>query len=57
MGQATKPILHAMGFIVLEVTKAEDVASTVDAASNMVWKSGQAVAILLTQKLIGAKSF
>jgi sulfopyruvate decarboxylase alpha subunit len=57
MGQATKPILHAMGFIVLEVTKAEDVTSTVDAASNMVWKSGQAVAILLTQKLIGAKSF
>lgn len=57
MGQATKPILQAMGFIVLEVTKPEDVVSTVDAASNMVWKSGQAVAILLTQKLIGAKSF
>ena len=57
MGQATKPILAAMGFIVLEVTKPDEVVPTVDAAANMVWKSGQAVAILLTQKLIGAKSF
>lgn len=57
MGQATKPILNAMGFIILEITKPEEVAPTVEAASNMVWKSGQAVAILLTQKLIGAKSF
>ncbi|MGD9802965.1 MAG: phosphonopyruvate decarboxylase [Hyphomicrobiaceae bacterium] len=57
MGQATKPILDAMGFIVLEVTKPDEIASTVDAAANMVWKSGQAVAILLTQKLIGAKAF
>jgi sulfopyruvate decarboxylase alpha subunit len=57
MGQATKPILEAMDFIVLEVTKPEEVVPTVDAAANMVWKSGQAVAILLTQKLIGAKAF
>lgn len=57
MGQATRPILHAMGFIALEVTKPEEIVPTVDAASNMVWKSGQAVAILLTQKLIGAKAF
>ena len=57
MGQATRPVLEAMDFIVLEVTKPEDVAPTIDAASNMVWKSGQAVAVLLTQKLIGAKAF
>jgi sulfopyruvate decarboxylase TPP-binding subunit len=57
MGQATIPILKAMGFIVLEITKPEDVVPTIDAASNMVWKSGQAVAVLLTQKLIGAKAF
>lgn len=57
MGQATKPILNAMGFITLEITKPEEVAATIDAASNMVWKSGQAVAVLLTQKLIGAKAF
>lgn len=57
MGQATKPILAAMDFFALEVTKPDEVVPTVDAAANMVWKSGQAVAILLTQKLIGAKSF
>ena len=57
MGQATRPILNAMGFITLEINKADEVASTIDAASNMAWKSGQAVAVLLTQKLIGAKAF
>jgi sulfopyruvate decarboxylase alpha subunit len=57
MGQATRPILQTMGFIPLEVTKPEEIGPTVDAAANMVWKSGQAVAILLTQKLIGAKAF
>lgn len=57
MGQATRPILHTMGFITLEVTEPEEIGPTVEAAANMVWKSGQAVAILLTQKLIGAKSF
>lgn len=57
MGQAARPILQAMDFIVLEVTKPDEVVPTIDAAANMVWKSGQAVAVLLTQKLIGAKSF
>jgi sulfopyruvate decarboxylase alpha subunit len=57
MGQATVPILKALDFVVLEITRPEDVVPTVDAAANMVWKSGQAVAVLLTQKLIGAKSF
>ncbi len=57
MGQATKPMLKALDFIVLEVTKPEDVVPTIDAAANMAWKSGQAVAVLLSQRLIGAKSF
>ena len=57
MGQATRPVLLAMDFVVLEVTRPEDVVPTIDAACDMVWKSGQAVAVLLTQKLIGAKAF
>jgi len=57
MGQATEPILKTMGFITVRVDRAEDVVPAIDAAASMVWKSGQAVAILLTQKLIGAKSF
>lgn len=57
MGQATRPVLAAMDFVVLEVTRPGDVAPTIDAACDMVWKSGQAVAVLLTQALIGAKVF
>lgn len=57
MGQASEPILKTMGFITLRIDRPEDVVPTVDAAASMVWKSGQAVAILLTQKLIGAKAF
>lgn len=57
MGQATIPVLKALDFIVLEITSPDQVVPTIDAASNMVWKSGQAVAVLLTQKLIGAKAF
>ena len=57
MGQATRPVLAAMDFVVLEVTRPEEVVPAIDAACDMVWKSGQAVAVLLTQKLIGAKAF
>lgn len=57
MGQATRPVLAAMDFVVLEARRPEDVASTIDAACDMAWKSGMAVAVLLTQNLIGAKAF
>ncbi len=57
MGQACQPVLEAMGVLCLRVEKPDEVVPAVDAAANMVWKSGQAVAILLTQKLIGAKQF
>ena len=57
MGQAVKPVLAAMDFVTLDVTTPNEVVPTIDAAASMVWKSGQAVAVLLTQKLIGATSF
>ena len=57
MGQAVRPVLAAMDFVTLEVTRPEDVVPTTQAAVNMAFKSGQAVAVLLTQKLIGAKAF
>jgi sulfopyruvate decarboxylase alpha subunit len=57
MGQAVRPVLDAMGVICLDVEKPEEVVSTVDAALDMAFKSGNAVAVLLTQKLIGAKAF
>ena len=57
MGQATQPVLEAMGVICLRVERADDVIPTTTAALTMVFKSGQSVAVLLTQKLIGAKPF
>lgn len=57
MGQAVAPVMAAMGVICLSVERPEDVVPTVSAALTMVFQSGQAVAVLLTQKLIGAKKF
>ena len=57
MGQAVRPVLEAMDIICLEVTEEEDAAPTVDAAATMAFKSGNAVAVLWTQKLLGAKAF
>ena len=57
MGQAVRPLLKTFDFVVLEIEKAEEAARTVEAAATMAFKSGQAVAVLLTQKLIGAKAF
>src|ERR671928_2074134 len=55
MGQAVTPVLEAMGVIVLRAERPDEVVPTVSAALTMVFQSGQAVAVLLTQKLIGAK--
>jgi sulfopyruvate decarboxylase alpha subunit len=57
MGQATQPVLEAMDVICLRAERPDDVIPTVSAALTMVFKSGKAVAVLLTQKLIGAKPF
>jgi len=57
MGQAVQPVLEAMGVIVLRVEQPDDVIPTVSAALTMVFQSGMAVAVLLTQRLIGAKAF
>ncbi len=57
MGQAVQKVLEAMGVICLRAERPEDVVPTVSAALTMVFQSGEAVAVLLTQKLIGAKKF
>jgi sulfopyruvate decarboxylase alpha subunit len=57
MGQAVEPVLQAMGVIVLRVDMPDEVIPTVEAALTMVFQSGNAVAVLLTQKLLGAKAF
>src|ERR1700719_1886495 len=57
MGQAVEPVLQAMGVICLRIERPEEVAPTVNAALTMVFQGGSAVAVLLTQKLLGAKAF
>ena len=57
MGQAVEPVLSAMGVICLRIETPEEVIPTVSAALTMVFQGGSAVAVLLTQKLLGAKAF
>jgi sulfopyruvate decarboxylase alpha subunit len=57
MGRATPKVLEAMGVIVMRCDAPEDVLPTMRAALTMVFQSGEAVAVLLGQRLIGAKKF
>jgi len=57
MGQAVEPVLKAMGVIVLRAEAPADVVPMVTAAITMAFQSGQQVAVLLTQRLMGAKKF
>jgi sulfopyruvate decarboxylase TPP-binding subunit len=57
MGKACEPVLEAMGVTCLRSESPEDVLPTVAAALTMVFQAGRAVAVLLTQKLLGAKQF
>ncbi|MFB6672096.1 thiamine pyrophosphate-binding protein [Streptomyces sp. NPDC056390] len=57
MGQAVEPTLQAMGLITLRTDSPDDVTKTVEAALGMVNRGGRSVAVLLTQRLLGAKKF
>jgi sulfopyruvate decarboxylase TPP-binding subunit len=57
MGQAVEPVLKAMGVIVLRAEHPSDVIPATTAAITMAFQSGQQVAVLLSQRLIGAKKF
>src|SRR3954470_7181824 len=57
MGRATQPVLEAMDVTCLRAESPEDVVATVGAALTMVFQANRAVAVLLTQKLLGAKKF
>lgn len=57
MGQSTKKVLEASGLIVLEVGEAEKVRDTVQAGAKLAFNAYSPVAVLLSQELLGAKSF
>lgn len=57
MGQATPDVLKAMGGVVYRANTAGEVVATVEAAIRLAFDSHQRVAVLLSQKIIGIKSF
>jgi sulfopyruvate decarboxylase alpha subunit len=57
MSKATETVLQAMGVTVYRVSSAEEVAGTVEAAARFAFDSDQAVAVLLSQRLIGRKQW
>ena len=57
MGQAVRPVLEAMGTVVQYAETAEQVAPVVNAALRLAYASYASVAVLISQRLIGIKSF
>jgi sulfopyruvate decarboxylase alpha subunit len=55
MGSATPAVLEAMGLRTLRVTHASEAAETVNEAAVMAFDADQAVAVLFSQRLLGAK--
>jgi sulfopyruvate decarboxylase alpha subunit len=57
MGNATQPVLEAMGALVRRADKAEDVAPTVDATIRLAFNTYRPTATLIGQRVLGAKTF
>ena len=57
MAQATIPSLTAMGVVVQPVDHAGEIAETVAAAGRLAFNTCRAVAVLISQRVVGAKKF
>ena len=57
MGQAVPATLAALGIIVQRVDQPDAVGEVVDGAAGLAFGSSRGVAVLLSQRLIGAKRF
>jgi sulfopyruvate decarboxylase alpha subunit len=57
MGSATPDAFGLMDISVLRADSASEVASVIKAAAAMVFDGGTSTAVLLSQRLIGAKAF
>ncbi|WP_374446830.1 thiamine pyrophosphate-binding protein [Stella sp.] len=57
MGRATEAVLTAMNVVCYRCDRPEDVGPTVANAARYTFEGGPPVAILLSQRLIGAKAF
>ena len=57
MGKGTPKVLEAMNVNVFRADKEEEVGLTVDAAAKFAFNTRSSSAVLLSQKMIGAKQF
>jgi len=57
MGQGTPKVLEAMDVRVFRADYKQEVGATVDAAAKFAFNTRQSAAVLLSQKMIGAKQF
>ena len=57
MGQATPAVLQAMDVHVFRIENASETYDTVDAAAKFAYNTKRSCAVLLSQRLIGAKQF
>lgn len=57
MSQATIPSLDAIGVSIQPVNRPEEAGETVAAAARLAFSTGRAVAVLISQRVIGSKSF
>ena len=57
MGSTAKAVLEQAGLVVFEVAEADRVAETVAAAATMVFNGPRAAAVLISQRIVGAKTF
>ncbi len=57
MGQGTEAALRVMQVIVRRADRADDVEETVAASARLAFNASTAVAVLLGQRLLGAKDF
>jgi sulfopyruvate decarboxylase alpha subunit len=57
MGEATAPALEAIGLLVHHASQPREVREVVDGAAKLAFGSYRGVAVLLSQRLIGAKRF
>jgi sulfopyruvate decarboxylase alpha subunit len=57
MGQSTQPVLEACDVTCLRIDNPEEVASTISAALTMAFQNEMPIAVLLGQRLLGAKKF
>jgi len=57
MGQATQPALEAVGVKCFPVDRAEEVGETFAAAADIAFHGRLSAAVLVSQRIIGAKGF